>query len=79
MGFRFPEAFLGALIESGRGRRVTVRCQTCDRYTEQLTLPEPGPGSPLVDLPMMAMFTSGYSSICLGCRTLHRQTEPFDD
>ncbi|WP_433795876.1 hypothetical protein [Actinoplanes sp. CA-252034] len=76
---RFPGALLEALIASGRGRRVTARCQTCDRYTGQLTVPDLPPGSPMVGLPMMEMFTRGHASVCLGCRTLNRQSEPFDD
>jgi hypothetical protein len=76
---RLPGAFLEALIRSGRGRRVTARCQTCDRYTEQLTVPELPPGSPLANLPMADLFTRGHAAVCLGCRTLNRQFEPFDD
>ena len=72
---RLPGAFLEALIRSGRGRRVTVRCQTCDRYTGQLTVPEPPPGSPLANLPML----DRPAAVCLTCRTLNSQFEPFDD
>ncbi|SFF83186.1 hypothetical protein SAMN05421541_12469 [Actinoplanes philippinensis] len=76
---RIPGAFLAALIESGRGRRVTARCQTCDRYAEQLAVPEMPPGSPLAGLPMMDLFTQGSTAVCLHCRTLNCQSEPFDD
>jgi hypothetical protein len=72
---RLPGAFLEALIQSGRGRRVTARCQTCDRYTEQLTVPDLPPGSPLANLPM----ADRYAAVCVGCRTLSSQAEPFED
>jgi hypothetical protein len=72
---RFPGAFLEALIQSGRGRRVRARCQTCDRYTEQMTLS----AADLDSSPLLRGLVPGHPSVCLACGALHAQAEPFDD